>query len=83
MALKESDTGKRKVVTKRLKFASTIRVCLIPTRAETRIVAQDLYFTQQDFVEMKRDAIIELREMLQNANVTSKQALHMLYQPIM
>ena len=81
MEEKESDNSKS-IVAKRLKFASTIRVCLIPTRAETRIIAQDLYFTPQDFKEMKRDAIIELRELLQNPNITSKQALRMLYQPI-
>lgn len=81
MEEKESDSGKNKAA-KRLKFASTIRVCLIPTRAETHVIAQDLYFTQQDFVEMKRDAIIELRDLLQNSNISSKQALHMLYQPM-
>lgn len=64
-----------------LRFSSTVRVCLVPTREELKAIIDDLYFKAEDYGKFKTDAVTELREVLVRLGVTSKQAIEILYQP--
>ena len=64
-----------------LRFSSTVRVCLVPTREELKAIIDDLYFKAEDYGKFKTDAVTELREVLVKLGVTSKQAIEILYQP--
>ena len=75
-ALRPKAKGKR-----RARFSSTVHVCLVPTRQELHNIVDDLYFRSDDFTTFKREAVLELREILTRLGITSKQAIQYLYQP--
>lgn len=66
---------------KTMRFSSTVHVCLVPTRVEMRYIFNELYFRAEDFAQFKREAVMELREVLTRLGITSKQAIKLMYQP--
>lgn len=64
-----------------MRFSSTVHVCLVPTREEMRCIFDELYFRAEDFQIFKREAVMELREVLTRLGITSKQAIKLMYQP--
>jgi hypothetical protein len=75
-AYKEEKKSKRT-----MRFSSTVHVCLVPTRDELRTIFDELYFRAEDFAIFKKDAVMELRELLTRLGISSKEAIRLMYQP--
>ena len=73
---KEGEKSKRT-----MRFSSTVHVCLVPTRDELRTIFDELYFRAEDFANFKKDAVMELRELLTRLGISSKEAIRLMYQP--
>lgn len=64
-----------------MRFSSTVHICLIPSRNELMPQLVELFWTSDDYVKFKNDAVSELRTYLTSNGTTAKEAIFKLYQP--
>ena len=64
-----------------LRFSSTVRVLLIPSRIELLSRFDNVYWLHEDYVTFKREAVKEIKEMAQMLSVSARKAMTLLYQP--
>jgi hypothetical protein len=74
--------GERKPVDNRkLRFSSTVKVCLILSRPELKMYFDDLYWRGDICNSFKEEALAELKLFMAQNKCTAKQAIFRLYQP--
>ena len=64
-----------------VRFSETAEVVLIPSREELQIYLSVMFWTESDYHDFKRDAILEIRELISRDRITPKDAIKYLYQP--
>jgi hypothetical protein len=64
-----------------MRFSSTVKICLIPCRKELMPQIIELFWTSDDYINFKNDAVSELRSHLISNGITAKEAIFRLYQP--
>ena len=84
LSLDDSDVtskSKDKKEMKSIRYSSTVRVCLIPSRLDMDPLINELYWLPEDYVTFKKEAVTELKQLIKDLNLTAKAAISMLYQP--
>jgi hypothetical protein len=64
-----------------MRFSATVKICLIPCRQEFMPQLVELFWTSDDYIKFKNDAVSELRSYLTSNGITAKEAIFRLYQP--
>ena len=84
LSLHDSDgrlNAKNSKETRAIRFSSTVRVCLIPSRLDMEPLITELYWLPEDYITFKREAVTELKLLIKDLSLTAKAAISMLYQP--
>eukprot|EP01041_Mallomonas_annulata_P009746 gene9746-20269_t len=71
----------RNVGKKCLRFSSTVYVLLIPSRQEISAYSSNLYWSDGNYSSFKKEAVDEIRAVIQSKKCTAKEAIQLLYQP--
>lgn len=64
-----------------LRFSSTVRVLLIPSRYEVTSRSNNIYWLSEDYSYFKREAVKEIKEAAKANCLAAKAAMNLLYQP--
>lgn len=66
---------------RKIRFSSYVKVCLIPTRDELLHLHDDLYWNLQDCDAFKKDAVEQLKRFSKHRCIAMKEAIRLLFQP--
>ena len=66
---------------RRIRFSSYVKVCLIPTREELAHLHDDLYWSLTDCEVFKKDGVEQLKRFSKHHGISMKEAISLLFQP--
>ena len=76
-----SVTDSASAETRKLRFSSTVNICLVLSRAELKPLMAEIFWKPEEYAKFKMDAVNELRAHLSANGISAKEAIFELYQP--